>query len=51
MRQAPDTPAIAGPMAEQVIAALVDVIDVKPALNARLATTNKARPGPTGPRQ
>ena len=44
MRQAPDTPAIAGPMAEQVIAALVDVIDVKPALNARLATTTKLDP-------
>ena len=44
MRQAPNTPAIAGPMAEQVIATLVDVIDVKPALNARLATTTKLDP-------
>ena len=44
MRQAPDTPANAGPMAEQVIATLVDVIDVKPALNARLATTTRLDP-------
>jgi len=44
MRQAPDTPAIAGPMAEQVIESLVNVIDVKPELNARLATTTPLNP-------